>query len=48
MVAPKSDPEWIGFNILHTAASRVGGLDVGFVPGEGGRDTATPWGRRDR
>ncbi|MGE0847891.1 MAG: NADH-quinone oxidoreductase subunit NuoG [Flavobacteriaceae bacterium] len=40
MVAPKSDPEWIGFNILHTAASRVGGLDVGFVPGEGGRDTA--------
>ena len=31
---------WNGFNILHTAASRVGGLDIGFVPGEGGLDTA--------
>ncbi|MCW5700490.1 MAG: molybdopterin-dependent oxidoreductase, partial [Rhodospirillales bacterium] len=31
---------WNGFNVLHTAASRVGGLDVGFVPGEGGRDTS--------
>jgi NADH-quinone oxidoreductase subunit G len=29
---------WNGFNILHTAASRVGALDLGFVPGEGGRD----------
>ncbi len=29
---------WNGFNILHTAASRVGGLDLGFVPGKGGRD----------
>ncbi|HEV7352817.1 MAG TPA: NADH-quinone oxidoreductase subunit NuoG [Brevundimonas sp.] len=27
---------WNGFNVLHTAASRVGGLDMGFVPGEGG------------
>jgi len=32
--------EWNGFNVLHTAAARVGGLDLGFVPGEGGRDTA--------
>jgi NADH-quinone oxidoreductase subunit G len=24
--------EWNGFNVLHTAAARVGGLDVGFVP----------------
>ena len=24
--------DWNGFNILHTAASRVGGLDIGFVP----------------
>ena len=32
--------EWNGFNVLHTASSRVGGLDVGFVPGDGGRDTA--------
>ncbi|MEQ9488324.1 MAG: NADH-quinone oxidoreductase subunit NuoG [Alphaproteobacteria bacterium] len=30
--------DWNGVNILHTAASRVGGLDIGFVPGEGGRD----------
>ena len=33
-------PTWNGFNVLHTAASRVGGLDMGFVPGDGGRDTA--------
>ena len=26
--------------VLHTAASRVGGLDLGFVPGEGGLDAA--------
>jgi NADH-quinone oxidoreductase subunit G len=26
---------WNGFNILHTAASRVGGLDLGFTPGAG-------------
>jgi NADH-quinone oxidoreductase subunit G len=32
---------WNGFNILHTAASRVGALDLGFVPGEGGRDVAS-------
>ena len=31
---------WNGFNLLHTAASRVGGLDIGFVPGAGGRDAA--------
>lgn len=31
--------DWNGFNVLHTAAARVGGLDVGFVPGEGGKDT---------
>jgi NADH-quinone oxidoreductase subunit G len=31
---------WSGFNILHTAASRVGGLDMGFVPGEGGLTAA--------
>jgi NADH-quinone oxidoreductase subunit G len=32
--------DWQGFNVLHTAAARVGGLDLGFVPGPGGRDTA--------
>ncbi len=30
---------WNGYNVLHTAASRVGGLDLGFVPGEGGLAT---------
>ncbi|MDA1089229.1 MAG: NADH-quinone oxidoreductase subunit NuoG [Proteobacteria bacterium] len=30
---------WNGFNVLHTAAARVGGMDLGFVPGNGGRDT---------
>ena len=28
-----------GLNILHTAAARVAGLDLRFVPGEGGLDT---------
>jgi NADH-quinone oxidoreductase subunit G len=27
---------WNGFNVLHSAASRVGALDVGAVPGKGG------------
>ncbi|MCD6035380.1 MAG: nqo3 [Rickettsiales bacterium] len=31
--------DWNGFNVLHRAAARVGGLDVGFVPNVGGRDT---------
>ena len=31
---------WNGFNVLHNAAARVGGLDLGFVPGAGGRDVA--------
>ncbi|BBK42829.1 NADH-quinone oxidoreductase [Allostella vacuolata] len=31
---------WNGFNLLHTAAARVGGLDAGFVPASGGRDMA--------
>ena len=31
---------WNGFNVLHTAAARVGGLDLGLVPGPGGRDVA--------
>ena len=36
--ALKSD--WHGFNVLHTAAARVGALDLGFVPGGGGLDLA--------
>jgi NADH-quinone oxidoreductase subunit G len=31
--------DWNGFNVLHTAAARVGGLDLGFVPGDGGMST---------
>ena len=31
---------WNGFSVLHTSASRVGGLDLGFAPGAGGGDTA--------
>ncbi len=30
---------WNGFSVLHSAASRVGALDLGFVPGEGGLNT---------
>jgi NADH-quinone oxidoreductase subunit G len=33
-------PEWHGFNVLHTAAARVGALDLGFVPGAEGKDLA--------
>jgi NADH-quinone oxidoreductase subunit G len=32
--------DWNGFNVLHLAASRVGGLELGILPGEGGRDVA--------
>lgn len=28
--------EWNGFGMLHNAAARVGGLDIGFVPHDGG------------
>ena len=31
---------WNGFNVIHTAASRVAALDLGFVPQPGGCDTA--------
>ncbi|MEM6649849.1 MAG: NADH-quinone oxidoreductase subunit NuoG [Pseudomonadota bacterium] len=30
--------DWNGLNILHTAAARVGALDLDFLPGEGGKD----------
>jgi NADH-quinone oxidoreductase subunit G len=32
--------DWNGYSVLHTAAARVGALDVGFVPGRGGRRAA--------
>jgi NADH-quinone oxidoreductase subunit G len=34
------DEGWNGLAVLHTAAARVGGLDLGFVPGRGGLDVA--------
>ncbi len=39
--------EWNGFAVLHNAAARVGGLDIGFVPGEGGKDVAGMLGGTD-
>ncbi len=33
-------PDWHGFNVLHAAAARVGGLDLGFIPGPGGKSLA--------
>jgi NADH-quinone oxidoreductase subunit G len=33
-------PEWHGFNVLHTAASGVGALDLHFLPGAGGKGLA--------
>ncbi|MEM1104797.1 MAG: NADH-quinone oxidoreductase subunit NuoG [Pseudomonadota bacterium] len=32
--------DWAGFGVLHTAAGRVGALDVGFIPDETGLNTA--------
>jgi NADH-quinone oxidoreductase subunit G len=32
--------DWNGYSVLHAVASRVGALDVGFVPGEGGLTAA--------
>jgi NADH-quinone oxidoreductase subunit G len=31
-------PMWNGFSVLHTAAARVAGLDLGLVPEKSGRD----------
>ena len=31
---------WNGFSVLHTAAARVGALDIGFVPAAGGLSAA--------
>ena len=33
-------PEWHGFNVLHTAAARVGALELRFLPGPGGKGLA--------
>jgi NADH-quinone oxidoreductase subunit G len=38
MGAVKPDIDWNGFSVLHTAAARVAGLDLGLVPAKGGKD----------
>jgi NADH-quinone oxidoreductase subunit G len=35
-MSPNLAPGWNGYAMLHHAAGRVGGLDVGFVPHDGG------------
>ncbi len=35
MVSPSVDPAWNGFAVLHSAAARAGGLDIGFVQPQG-------------
>jgi NADH-quinone oxidoreductase subunit G len=39
MIGPGGESGWNGFNVLHTAAARVGALDLGFLPHKGGKDT---------
>ena len=34
------EPGWFPFNVLHSAAARVAGLDLGFVPDSGSLDLA--------
>jgi NADH-quinone oxidoreductase subunit G len=41
MIGPEGSVQeggWNGFNVLHSAASRVAALDLGFIPGPKGRD----------
>ncbi|MFZ4069636.1 MAG: NADH-quinone oxidoreductase subunit NuoG [Caulobacterales bacterium] len=38
--AVKPAENWNGFCVLHTAAARVGGLDLGFLPGPSGKTAA--------
>ncbi len=40
MIGPAGEGGWNGFNVLHTAAARVGALDLGFLPQKGGKDTS--------
>ena len=35
--AQGEDAGWNGFSVLHTAAARVAGLDLGFLPGKDGK-----------
>jgi NADH-quinone oxidoreductase subunit G len=38
-IQPEGDVAWNGFNVLHTAAGRMGALALGFVPPARGFDT---------
>ena len=40
LAAGLSKDGWNAFNVLHTAASRVAGLDLGFLPGHGGKSAS--------
>lgn len=40
MTGEVKEEGWNGYNVLHGAAGRVGGLDVEFVPDDGGLDGA--------
>jgi NADH-quinone oxidoreductase subunit G len=31
-------PDWHGFNLLHQFGGQVGALELGFLPGQGGKD----------
>ncbi|WP_198374369.1 NADH-quinone oxidoreductase subunit NuoG [Neoroseomonas rubea] len=33
-------PDWHGFNLLHLFGGQVGALELGFLPGQGGKDLA--------
>ena len=33
-------PDWHGFNLLHLFGGQVGALELGFVPGQGGKDVS--------
>jgi NADH-quinone oxidoreductase subunit G len=40
LAAGLSKEGWNAFNVLHAAASRVGGLDLGLLPGAGGKSAS--------
>ncbi|MBC7799514.1 MAG: NADH-quinone oxidoreductase subunit G, partial [Gemmatimonadaceae bacterium] len=37
LAAASMTADWHGFNVLHSAAARVGAMDLGFLPGPGGK-----------
>ncbi len=40
-IVSTEDEKWAGFGVLNTTASKVGALDIGFLPGEGGKSAKT-------